>query len=256
MPSPFPGMNPYLEHPDAWSDFHERYLTVLARELGRALPRQFFVKVDQNVYGHDAVGGGLALIGRGDAYVAARHNAPPSEARTAPATTPASGVVTFEEELSIEESFLEICDSQSRAVVTVLELLSPTDKRPGPKRDQFLAKRRALVVSRANYVEMDLLRGGPRLPLRGRPGCAFYVLVSRASARPRADIWTIGVRDVLPVIPVPLRDEGAFVALPLQPSLHEVYDDATYDRYVYDHDPMPPLSPEDTAWARTLAGLA
>lgn len=254
MPSPFPGMNPYIEHPDAWSDFHERYLAVLARELGRALPREFFVKVDQNVYGHDAEGGsGLSLIGRGDAFVVARSEAVPSGPLGRLATTPASGLVTLAEELSTEESFLEIRDARSRAVITVLELLSPSNKRPGYKRDQFLAKRRALVVSQSNYVEIDLLRGWPRLPLHGRPPCDYYVLVSRASARPRAEFWAVGLRDVLPVIPVPLREDAAFVPLGLQTALHEVYDDATYERYVYDQDPVPPLSPGDTAWARTLA---
>jgi hypothetical protein len=256
MPSPFPGMNPYLEHPDAWSDFHERYVITLARELGRAIPRKYFVKVDQNVYGQDT-GGELALIGRGDAYVVASGNSPRTESnRSSAALTPASGTVTFTEQLSLEESFLEIRDSQSRKVITVIELLSPTNKRTGEKRNQFLTKRRAIVASDTNYVELDLLRGFPRLPLRELGACDYYALVSRASARPKADIWSISLRDELPVIPIPLRDENEFTSLALQPSLHEVYDDGTYDRYIYEHELQPPLPTEDEAWARTVAGLA
>lgn len=252
MPSPFPGMNPYLEHPDAWSDFHERYLPLLARELGRQLPRSYFVKIDQNIYGHD-VGGDMALIGRGDAYVVARPNAAPPDPRVSMAgLTPASGTVAFVEEFSVEESFLEIRDSQSRRVVTVIEVLSPTNKRPGEKRSQFLAKRRGLIASETNYVELDLLRGHPRLPLRGLPACDYYALVSRATLRPDAEIWAISLREGLPVLPIPLRHDDEFAPLALQPSLHEVYDDGTYDRYVYDHETTPPLSPQDADWARGL----
>jgi hypothetical protein len=256
MPSPFPGMNPYLEHPDAWSDFHERYVITLAREIGRAIPRTYFVKVDQNVYAQDA-GRELALIGRGDAF--AVESGDPSETRPSPpsaALTPASGTVTFAEQLSFEESFIEIRDGESRKVITLIELLSPTNKRTGKKREQFLGKRRAIVASDTNYVELDLLRGFPRLPLRKLGTCDYYALVSRASTRPDADIWSISLRDKLPVIPVPLRDEGEFTSLALQPTLHEVYDDGTYDRYIYKHELRPPLPAEDAAWARATAGLA
>jgi hypothetical protein len=252
-------MNPYLEGEDAWSDFHERYLVVAASALGAQVGEEYFVKVDQNVYGREPSTTSLELIGRPDVYVG--KSTPAGGARSAtptaavPGTTPASTRLRLAEELSEEESFLEIRDRRSREVVTVIELLSPTNKQPGEKRDQFLAKRRKVLVSQSNYVELDLLRGYPRLPLRGLPVCDYYAMVSRAELRPDVDFWTMNLRDRLPTLPIPLRGTDPDVSLDLQEILNDVYDAAGYQKYVYQSDPEPPLSAEDALWARTTAGL-
>ena len=113
-------------------------------------------------------------------------------------------------------SFVEIRDRQGRDLVTVIELLSPTNKRPGPDREQYLAKRRQLLASGVHLVEIDLLRGHPRLPLDDLPPCDYYVMVSRAEERPQAGLWPLGLRDPLPPIPVPLRAADPDASLDLQ----------------------------------------
>src|SRR6202011_1559181 len=100
--------------------------------------------------------------------------------------------------------FLEVRDRQGRELVAVIELLSPSNKRPGEDREQYLAKRRELLRSPAHLVEIDLLRGGPPMPLEDRPVCDYSVLVSRAERRPVAAFWPLRLRDRLPVIPIPL----------------------------------------------------
>jgi hypothetical protein len=101
-------------------------------------------------------------------------------------------------------------------------------------------------------VEIDLLRGGPRLPLHPPPQGDYCVLVSRAEERPSVDLWPIRLRDPLPEIPIPLRAVGESVPLNLQTILHRVYDAAGYGDYVYQVEPKPPLSGEDQRWAEDL----
>lgn len=139
------------------------------------------------------------------------------------------------------QTYLEIRDRASREVVTVLELLSHTNK--GRHRDQYLVKRDKILAGSAHLVEMDLLRGGEPMPSPDRPACDYSVVVSRAERRPEADFWPIGLRDPLPTIPIPLRGPDRDATLDLQALLNRVYDAGRYARYVYEDRPQPPSAP-------------
>jgi hypothetical protein len=104
-----------------------------------------------------------------------------------------------------------------------------------------------------HLVEIDLLRGYPRLPLDDPPECDYYALVSRAEQRPEFELWSLRLRDPLPVIPVSLRLTDPDARLDLQAILQRIYDAAGYEDYIYATDPQPPLTVEDAAWARQLA---
>ena len=149
-------------------------------------------------------------------------------------------------------NFVEIRDRRRRELVTVIELLSPSNKRPGPDREQYLGKRGQLLSSSAHIVEIDLLRGGPPMPSADRPDCSYSVLVSRVEPRPLAEFWPIGLRDRLPVIPVPVRPPDPDARLDLQEILHRIYDVAGYELYIYDGHPDPPLDPDEAAWTQTF----
>jgi hypothetical protein len=153
-------------------------------------------------------------------------------------------------------SYLEIRDRDTRAIITIVEFLSPSNKSTGPDRDQYLAKRRQVMRARVNLVEIDLLRGGPRMPWQGMPECDYCVVVSRAGRWPRAGLWPIRLRERLPEIPIPLRPEEADARLDLQQLLHRVYDAAGYCYYIYTGQPEPALSAEDAAWASQLVASA
>jgi hypothetical protein len=146
-------------------------------------------------------------------------------------------------------AFVEIRDRFDRRLTTVIELLGPTNKYAGPDREQYLAKRGQLLASGTHFVEIDLLRGGPRLPLEDLPECDYYVLVSRAEERPQAGVWPLRLRERLPVIPIPLRAPHADAQLDLQALLHRLYDAAGYEDDIYTGEPQPRLTPEDAAWA-------
>ena len=54
MPSPFPGMNPYLEQEDVWHDFHERFLPAAAEFLMPRVRPKYIVRLDDEIAGFDA----------------------------------------------------------------------------------------------------------------------------------------------------------------------------------------------------------
>ena len=104
----------------------------------------------------------------------------------------------------LKEAFVEIRERDTCRVVTAIELLSPTNKNPGPDRELYLSKRLRYSQSDVHLVEIDLLRGGHRMPVEGLPACDCYVQVSRVEERPSVGLWPIMLRDPLPTIPIPL----------------------------------------------------
>jgi hypothetical protein len=250
MPSPFPGMNPYLEQETAWHDFHERSIPVMADMIGAQVLPRYFVKIDEHLYVHDIADDSRHMAGRGDVTVA--QASPAAEKAVATQLLEAPAEVLQPRVDEERESFLEIRDRANHRLVTVLELLSPSNKRMGKYRDQYLMKRDQMLAGTVHFVEIDLLRGGPRMPWDNLPACDYYAIVSRAARRPRAGIWLLSLRDRLPPIPIPLHEGDQDATLDLQTVLHRVYDSAGYEVYLYEGQPEPPLSREDTAWATSL----
>ena len=153
-------------------------------------------------------------------------------------------------EQDVEEvPYLEVRDRLGRELVTVIELLSPSNKRAGEDREQYLAKRRELLRTPAHLVEIDLLRGWAPMPQEGRPECDYSVMVSRAEKRRAADFWPIWLRDPLPSIPIPLRQPDDAVPVDLQEALHRAYDGPGYEHFIYSGHPEPGLSADDATWA-------
>jgi hypothetical protein len=253
MPSPFPGMDPYLEQEVVWHDFHERFIPAAAAYLGAQVLPRYIVLIDENVYLHELSGESASqplLVGRPDLSVARHATAAPGDAAAGLLEAPAQVLTP---ELDVErEAFLAVRDRLSRELITVVELRSPANKRLGENRETYLAKRSALLKSPVHLVEIDLLRGGPPMPARGRPDCTYSVLVSRAERRPHGGFWPIGLRDPLPTVAVPLRAGDHDARLDLRAILDRVYDESGYKFYLYLREPDPPLSAADADWARTL----
>jgi len=248
MPPPFPGMNPYLEREVVWHDFHERFLILGAGIIGAQVRPDYVVRVDDHVFIDESPDEPRRALGRADLGIA----------RAVPAIEHEPDVAVLEAPTRIRvpptdftrEIFLEVIDRRSREVVTVIELLSPSNKRKsGVNRAQYLAKRAALLASRTHLVEIDLLRGGEPMPGEDRPDCCYSVLVSRAEERPDAGFWPLAMADRLPIIPIPLRSPHPDARLDLQELLHRVYDEAGYEYDIYDGPPAPPLTEAQTAWA-------
>jgi Protein of unknown function (DUF4058) len=247
MPSPFPGMDPYLEHAAHWQDFHTEFLATVRRALTPLVGPKYFVQLEEHVYIHDLPSASRTSVGRADVSVA--------RSRTSDGGSTAMGVLEAPVEVDLPEQdeerirFLEIRDRRGRELVAVIELLSPSNKRLGEDRELYLAKRREMLRTPAHLVEIDLLRGWAPMPVRNRPVCDYSVMVSRAERRPKAGFWSINLRERLPVIPVPLRLEDGDARIDLQAALDSAYEAAAYERFIYEVMPEPALRPEDAAWA-------
>lgn len=137
-------------------------------------------------------------------------------------------------------------------MITIIELLGPTNKTPGSDREQYLGKRKALLASNTHVVEIDLLRGGERAAVKEMPASDYVVMVSRSYERPRVELWPLALSDPLPTIPIPLRLGDPDATLALQSLLHEQYDAAGYEDYIYRNSPVPPLAAEERTWAAQL----
>jgi hypothetical protein len=249
MPSPFPGMNPYLEQNDTWDDFRPSFLMHARDSLTGKVGPNYLVKIEVRLLLHELSAQERRFIGRGDIGVAvlpARAAAAPSGGGTAAAPVRLQlPAVEVERHTSVE-----IRDRRNRRVVTVIELLSPSNKTPGSDRDDYLAKRRQVLAGMTHLVEIDLRRGGTRPTPPQLPPCDYYVLLSRYEQRPNLDFWPISLRERLPVIPIPLLAPDPDVTLDLQAVLHQTFDAADYGKYIYGEIPEPPLPPEDAAWAQ------
>ena len=255
MPSPFPGMNPYLERAEVWHDFHTRFIPAAAAAIGKLVAPRYFTKIEEHLYVHEPSAEERFSLGRPE--ISVHPSSSTTTIETGAATLEAPARVGMPTDIDFERvRYLEIRDRFSREVVTVLELLSPSNKYAGADRSQYVAKVRRVLETRTNFVELDFLRGGPRMSWSGLPTCDYYALVSRAGSRfrdpPEAQVWPIGLRDPLPAIPIPLRPGESEPMLDLQSIVHEVHDAAGYSLHIYDGPPEPPLSAADAEWAARI----
>jgi hypothetical protein len=254
MPSPFPGMNPYLEQADVWDDFHQSFLTEMRNHIAAQAGRKYIVKLEAKVYLHEVGSDERAFLGRGD--IGLSHAGSEENGGAAVDVIEAPVLVSIPEVDQARSSYIEIRDRERRTLVTVIEMLSPTNKYSGPDREAFLAKRQNFIHSPLSYVEIDLMRGGPRMPIKEMTACDYCYFVHRAVDRLVAGFWPLRLREPLPPIPVPLRYPDADLSLDVQALIHTVYDAAHYENYIYAGRPEPPLSPPDAEWARQLIPAA
>ena len=258
--NPFPGMNPYLENRRFWPGIHQLLIAELARRLAPRLRPEYIVRVEQRLYvsQETASAGGqppyrvpdLAVLdnvvvtaGAGAAAAAATAFKPQDKAVTVQLPTTATE----------RENYLEILRVDSREVVAVIEILSPTNKY-GAGRREYLAKRAAVQYSFSHLVEIDLLRAGPPMPVVGAvPAGAYRILVRDAARAPDARLYAFGIRAPIPEFIMPLSPGVAGMAVSIKPILDDVYAIGSYDRDIdYQQDPQPPLSDADRAWLDQL----
>lgn len=252
MPSPFPGMDPYLEHPALWPDVHNSLIAGIRDSLGPRVAPRYVVRLEERTY--LAEPWGLELLGRPDAVVAKTGRDAGGEVREDSGATGGTTVEVIVPD-EIRETRLEVRLADTGEVVTVVEILSPTNKRAGEGRRSYEEKRGRILASRTHLVEIDLVRTGEPMSFCGADEIGDYrILVSRGDRRPRATLHAFGLRDAIPVFEVPLRALDPAPALDLGAILGALYDRARYDLSVdYAVDPVPPLPrEEDRAWLDAL----
>jgi hypothetical protein len=226
---PFPGMDPYLEAPDIWPDFHDRLATTLSAMLNAQLPAPYYARLQKR----------------------------PEDVRIH--TDP------------FQRRFVEIRDAgPGHKLVTLIEIVSPSNKHPGLDRRAYETKQRDVLDSDANLIELDLLRYGRRLlPYPDLVAAVetlasdYLALLNRSALRQGNwmdyTLYPIHLREPLPCIPVPLAGQDPNVLLDLQVAVNRVYREGPYARAIdYSGEPEPPLNEANVAWADELlcaAGL-
>ncbi len=250
-------MDPYLEDPAHWPDFHAEMISTCRGALVAQLRPRYSVRIEERVY---VAGNDDRTIQR---YVPdlriskrkGRHARSSNGSKTAVLETPEPVIATTLLDPEIRENFLEIRDVVDKRVVTVIEILSPANKARGSEgRRLYLLKRHEIMLSGAHLVEIDLLRAGERIPLLLKStGYDYLIHVSRVEERPRGLLWPLRLNERLPALPIPLKKGDADARLDLQAVLDDVYDRAGYDFDVdYSSEPIPRLPTQDAPWAAKI----
>jgi hypothetical protein len=253
--SPFPGMDPYIEAPEIWSDFHSNLASEIQAQLNPIIQPKYVARLTPYVT-YDIVEVAQTRGIRPDVAVwqSQRQIRESSPAYVAIPPAPAASLVTLE--LPLRLLSVEIHQTDTLELVTAIEILSPVNKRPGhdAHRD-YLRKRQELLRSSAHLLEIDLLRGGSRPPLQKPvPEAPYYVTLSRADRRPHVAVWPIQLTDKLPLLPIPLLEPDPDAPLDLAKAVAAVYERGGYTSLI-DYSqapPPPPLSDEETVWLAEL----
>jgi hypothetical protein len=251
-------MDPYLESPALWSDFHATFIHYWREAVAEQLPDSYEARIDERV---NLVEVQPQRIRRFEPDVAVTQGA-----RSPGAAPVASGVTTLEPvvvplllEEETRETYIQLLHRRDRTLVAVLELLSLSNKEE-PDRSTYLARRNALLHHDVHLVELDLLLKGQRIPLGDAyPAGHYFALVSDATRRPNCHVYHWTMRQSLPRLPVPLRPPDSAVSIDLAGVFAITYERGRYARSI-DYTQPPPVSlrSDDLTWAleRTQSSAA
>ncbi len=261
MPSPFPGMDPYLEG-YLWPDVHHRLASEISRQLTPLLKPRYVARLEIYVLEDSAPEAEIGIMYpdvevlttiQSDSFtlpVTDRQGA--LAAGSAPAMTAPLRIPVLSS-VQVRLVTIEIRDAAQNKLVTCIEILSPVNKR-APGLEVYRKKRQRLYQAGVHLLEIDLIRRGTRPLIHPRlPDVAYLVTLTRSQAR-IIEAWPIKLQDQLPIVPLPLLAPDPAVPLDLSSALSAVYDEAAYELSVdYGQSPPPPsLSAEDADWVEAL----
>lgn len=261
MPSPFPGMDPYLEG-YLWPDVHHRLATQISDQLMPVLRPKYVARIEIQVVTDETPESDIGImypdvevvqapqIGTRTSGATARY--PAAASSLEPAITPVTASIPLLE-FEVRLATVEIRDVAQNQLVTSIEILSPVNKRELGL-SKYRHKCRRLHAAHVHVLEIDLLRRGQRLQSPpDLPSSAYRVMLIRTEAH-HADVWAIELPDTLPIIPVPLLSPDADRSLNLAQAFTTIYDRAGYDLSInYRNTPPPPAFTEDEKrWMATL----
>ncbi len=260
MKSPFPGMDPFIEDCGLWEDFHNHLIEKIGEKLADAAPHRYLVRTGERSYvvlvesegkrSHPflpdvsvtAAGRRSKRVAKGGATALAE---PDGDGE------PIAMRAFIQEEH--REAFVEIIEAnRGHRLVTTVEVLSPSNKRPGTEGwELYQRKRQSLLLGNASLVEIDLLRGGRRMPMLDPwPDSPYTLLVARAKSQ-FCRVWRAQFQRPLPSIPVPLAKPDPDIPLDLQPLIDEIYERFRYERSIDYKKPLtPPWDAANAAWLK------
>jgi hypothetical protein len=251
-------MDPFIEACHLWEDFHHDLISGIKNALAPLLPKRYVVRTGERAYVALTEANGVDEFRmQADVTVARRRE---GEQTTGPAasalleapddaSTPITMIASVRTEF--REGFVEIREAHGdRQVITSIEVLSPSNKRFGSEGwFEYNRKRRSCLSGMVNFVEIDLLRRGRRMPMDDEwPDSPYYVLVGRREKMPRCNVWRVYSTRPVPEVPIPLAPPDADIPLSLQPLIDAIYARSQYAPDIDYRQPLTgPLSPAETA---------
>jgi hypothetical protein len=261
VPSPFPGIDPYLEAQGHWVGLRQGFTTYCCDALNDLLPESYVATLGARLHR-------VALTPREVKQIlpdiaTLREKRKP--VRGSAQTKPAGGTLTLEPvtiplprvSMEVRDVWIEILRLPKRKPIAVIEVLSPTNK-TGDGFAEYRVKRRKTIRQKVHLVEFDFLLGGQRLPMeRPLPRGDYYAMVARAESRPDCEVYAWTIRDSLPRIPIPLVRPDPDAILDLGSVFATAYERGWYTCLI---DYTAPLAivkkTEDRAWAEQIARRA
>lgn len=258
MPSPFPGMDPYLES-YLWPDVHSALANKIRQQLTPQLRPRYTARLEIYLVEDTTPEGEIGIL-YPDVEVLQVQPADStlkltSENHSSLATTPTPITLPFIQSIDVRVASIEIRDTANNVLVTCIEILSPVNKRE-PGLTDYRQKRQRLYQANVNLLELDLLRRGTRPFNHPRiPDVPYLIALTRAQSG-ITQVWPVCLQERLPTLPMPLRSPDPDIALELSSALATIYDEAAYDLSIdYTQPPPPPtLADTDAQWLRSLLG--
>jgi hypothetical protein len=259
--SPFPGMNPYLEHPALWSSFHFRLISAILSRLDNALPSHYYTEIKTHTYQvlegseEDEEGQWVRTRGAVSAHSSRSHDDESNATAVThiPLKCPQSVVLPMM--ITLKERYLEVRELGSETVITVVKVLTPRNKRQGRGRMEYERQRARILGGQSHLIEIDLLRRDLPMPMWGEIGATDYrILVSWAEHRPKADLYSFDLSEPIPSFPLPLKSEDAELIIELQAILEDLSERARYAQRIDYRQPvpLPSLTATQQAWVDKL----
>jgi hypothetical protein len=251
-------MDPWLERPALWPDLHENLIIRLQDKLAPLLRPRYYLAVQQRTVvavappAPQPIFPDLAVVERGKFSLDREYS-------VASLVEPVIVEIPWHE--TITEDYLEVVEAATHRVVTVVEILYPSNKRPGEDREAYISKREKIFRTQINLVEIDLLRDWPPMPfafLQTNGHSNHYrILIKRGKSLRHAFLYAFSVRDPIPIFPLPLQPGDTEPPVRLGEVLKEAYDRCSYDyRIDYNQSPEPILSEADAKWAAEILRVA
>ena len=255
MLNPFPGMNPYLEQSELWHQVHNHLISGIAFAIADQIAPQYRVSIEQRIY--QSFDDPRNVVGVADVAVK-------PDVLQAASAGPQGSVSTLTRPQQVQlpipwevkEQYLEVREVVTKELITVIEVLSPINKRSGKGRSLYETKRTRILTSMTNLIEIDLLRSGQPMAMTGATESHYRILVSRSIDRPSTDLFRFNLQDPIPDFPVPLRPETPDAIVDLSNILNEMYQRGRLDLSIdYSQDLIPALSKSDRIWALEIISV-
>lgn len=239
MNSPFPGMDPYLEDPAFWADFHLTFIGCWREAVAAVLPEPYEARLDETIH----------FVHMSEAVSRGKRPARRTSRRAGGTAVLKPTIIPHRPLQRVRQSRIEILHRPERSLVTVLEMLSPANE-TGDGYAEYCSKRQAILQQKTHLVELDLLLSGRRLPLaRPLPAGDYCALVSRAEDRPKCEVYSWFLRQPLPPLPIPLLTPDPDVIIELQSVFRKAFKRGRYARSLSYGQPPPIALPEhDAHW--------